>query len=159
MHETKRCSRCRLVKIVTDFNVDKRSPSGRQCTCNKCRQDARNRNKDGEYSRVKKRRLLNPESVMLERVKYRAKNENLPFNLTRGDIFIPTICPILGIQLVRSEGRLTQNSPSLDRIIPALGYVKGNVWVVSMKANTMKNSATVEELRQFARWVVDAYGA
>jgi hypothetical protein len=96
---------------------------------------------------------------MLERVKYRAKNENLPFNLTRGDIFIPTICPILGIQLVRSEGRLTQNSPSLDRIIPALGYVKGNVWVVSMKANTMKNSATVEELRQFARWVVGAYGA
>jgi hypothetical protein len=96
---------------------------------------------------------------MLDRVKYRAKSENLPFNLTKEDISIPEICPVLGIRLVRAEGRLTQNSPSLDRIIPALGYVKGNVWVISMKANTMKNSATIEELQQFARWVVDAYGA
>lgn len=36
--------------------------------------------------------------------------------------------------------------PSLDKIIPKLGYVKGNVWVVSNKANRIKSNATIEEL-------------
>lgn len=36
--------------------------------------------------------------------------------------------------------------PSLDKIIPKLVYVKGNVWVVSNKANRIKSNATIEEL-------------
>ena len=40
-----------------------------------------------------------------------------------------------------------QKSPSLDRIIPEKGYVKGNIIVVSLKANTMKNNATIEEIK------------
>ena len=41
---------------------------------------------------------------------------------------------------------MTRNSPSLDRIRLELGYVKGNVRVISGRANLLKNDATIEEL-------------
>ena len=40
----------------------------------------------------------------------------------------------------------------------SLGYVRGNVTVMSMKANIMKGDATPEELLQFAEWVLRTYG-
>ena len=44
------------------------------------------------------------------------------------------------------------NSPSLDKIIPAIGYIKGNIAVMSHKANTMKQNATLEELILLGEW-------
>lgn len=41
---------------------------------------------------------------------------------------------------------MSNNSPTIDRINPKLGYIKGNVWVISNKANRFKNDATLEEL-------------
>jgi hypothetical protein len=40
----------------------------------------------------------------------------------------------------------------LDRLIPELGYVKGNIAVVSTRANTLKRDATPEELMKVARF-------
>lgn len=39
-------------------------------------------------------------------------------------------------------------SPSLDKIIPSLGYAKGNIWVISYRANTIKNNCTFEEIQK-----------
>lgn len=65
------------------------------------------------------------------------------------DIVVPERCPILGINLVRGVGQRTylDSSPSLDRIIPAKGYVRGNIAVISMRANRIKSDATLDELR------------
>jgi hypothetical protein len=49
---------------------------------------------------------------------------------------------------------IRQTSPSLDKIDPEKGYVKGNVMWMSQLANAMKNNATKEELKQFANWVL-----
>jgi len=86
-------------------------------------------------------------SLMFKRAKARATEKNVPFNLTEDDIIIPTFCPLLGIELQISSGSTAPNSPSLDRIIPELGYVKGNVMVISHRANTIKNNATLVELQ------------
>ena len=51
-----------------------------------------------------------------------------------------------------SGGRF--NSPALDRIDNTKGYIRGNVWVISHRANQMKVDANIEELKLFAEWVM-----
>jgi hypothetical protein len=90
----------------------------------------------------------NKEKRMLSRAKGRAKRKNLPFNLEVEDVVIPAVCPVLGINLestISAKGIPQDTSPSLDRIIPELGYVKGNVRVISLRANLLKSNATFEE--------------
>lgn len=95
-------------------------------------------------------KLKNHERMMLQNTRDRARAKNIPFNLDISDIHIPEYCPVLGIKLERGTGKPTPNSPSIDKIIPALGYVKGNIIIVSYRANTIKNNATVDELTKIA---------
>jgi len=81
--------------------------------------------------------------------KKRSIDNNLPFNITIEDIVIPDFCPILGIPIKRSDKYQSNNSPSIDKFIPELGYVKGNVWIVSAKANRLKSNLNKEELTMF----------
>lgn len=48
---------------------------------------------------------------------------------------------------------MPNNSPSLDRMIPALGYVASNVRVISYRANAIKRDATLDELRALVAYV------
>jgi hypothetical protein len=68
---------------------------------------------------------------------------------------IPMVCPLLEKPIAwtieeREEKQYHPFSPSTDRICNDKGYVKGNVWIVSHKANAMKNTGTAEELAQIA---------
>jgi hypothetical protein len=89
---------------------------------------------------------------LLALAKYRAKKQGVLFDLTADDIHIPHVCPALGIRLVRNIGGRSQSaaSPTLDRITPALGYVRGNVIVLSSKANAIKQNASPKELERVA---------
>ena len=87
------------------------------------------------------------EYKMLARAKSRAKKNNLAFNIELDDIVIPERCPLLGIKIESTEVRNSPNNPSLDKIIPEKGYTKDNVWVISNRANTLKNDATLTELK------------
>jgi hypothetical protein len=92
-------------------------------------------------------RARNPVATMLHAAKARARRVGVPFTLTPEDITIPERCPVLGLPLSRSTtGRATDASPSLDKIVPRLGYVPGNVVVISNRANTLKGHATIGEL-------------
>jgi hypothetical protein len=86
---------------------------------------------------------------MWNRSKSRAKANDIKFEIEIEDVIIPEFCPYLGIKLEKGTGVKCDASPSLDRIVPALGYVKGNVEVISYLANVMKNSSTPEQLRTF----------
>jgi hypothetical protein len=85
-------------------------------------------------------------------VRRRARRDGIPFNLEPEDLKIPKRCPVLGLPLRRSSGRAAPNSPSVDRIIPRKGYVRGNVIVVSQRANELKRDATAAELRKLAKF-------
>lgn len=95
---------------------------------------------------------------LLASARTRALARNIPFSITRADITWNDTCPYLGIRLSAGSRVLHMSSPSLDRIKPALGYVAGNVEVISHQANSMKHAASVGQLMQFARAVIDRYG-
>lgn len=91
---------------------------------------------------------------MVLRCKARAAKRGIPFGLSYTDFDIPERCPILGVNLsVGDKQGGSPFSPSLDRIIPSLGYVRGNVMVISKRANTIKSDATAEELLAVAKFI------
>lgn len=93
--------------------------------------------------------------LMVKRAKDRAKLKNVEFNITWEDIEYIDICPILEIPLnwgeTSNEGGRNIDTPSLDRINPSLGYIKGNVKIISTLANMMKSSANREQINLFCK--------
>ncbi len=81
--------------------------------------------------------------------KKRAIKNNIPFTIKMSELIVPEVCPVFGIPLFRRKGSMCNNSPSIDKIINERGYVKGNVWIISMRANRVKNSLTKDELITF----------
>lgn len=114
-------------------------------------------NKD-QYKQSERNRYERDYAKMLWRgARERAVKKGIPFDIDVEDIVIPTVCPILGIQIYpgfRKENgnRFSDNSPSLDRIDNTKGYTKGNVMVISWRANRLKGNATIEELRMFCEY-------
>lgn len=91
----------------------------------------------------------------------RAKKESLPFDIDLDyllSIYGET-CPYLGIKLslVNSSGN-SMDALSIDKIIPSLGYVKGNVMIVSFKANVMKQDVDIQTLKKFAHSILEIHG-
>lgn len=110
-------------------------------------------NKQKVLARQRRVREEDPQQRLLRSIKGSAKKRNLVCDLTKEDILIPELCPILGVPMER----FTEYTPSVDRIDNSLGYVKGNIQVVSKKANIMKCNATSEELLKFSFWVQANY--
>lgn len=141
------CAVCENVKKIEEFCSNKKTAIGINYTCRMCaaQQFVNYKNKD-------------PRRTLLRSAKARAKRDKLKFDIDIDDIIIPASCPYLGIPLFSGK-KGNPNSPSLDKIIPKLGYTKGNVIVVSRRANVLKLDASVEELEMLSlnlRKVVDA---
>lgn len=90
---------------------------------------------------------------MFHNAKRRSEARGISFSLQASDVLIPSHCPVLGLKLDKGFLHFTDNSPSLDRIKPELGYVPGNVRVISWRANRIKNDATVEELQKILEYM------
>jgi hypothetical protein len=119
---------------------------------------SRRRKEDPNYSRKGQYdwRIKNPKKYLLSRARGRAKIEGIPFSITEDDFDIPEYCPIFRhLKLEFSSGRGTRpdNIPTLDKIVPSLGYVSGNVAVISMRANRLKSDASAQELQAILDWV------
>jgi len=89
---------------------------------------------------------------MFHRAKSAGKR-GIPFNLESiEDIPYVTHCPVFGVELVMGSGKNHKWSPSMDKIVPELGYVKGNIIVVSHFANSIKSNATPEQIMAVAKF-------
>lgn len=104
-------------------------------------------------NRYKRKKLEEPEKLLYYGAKRRAKDSEMEFNITVEDIVIPEVCPILLIPLEPGDSRSRKNSPSLDRKDSSIGYVKGNIAVISMKANALKSDLSVEEIERLYKYV------
>lgn len=91
---------------------------------------------------------------MHNRAKASARQRGIEFDIDRCDIVLVDKCPLLKVALEYGdiENGDAAHRPSLDRIDNAKGYVKGNVQVVSARANILKRDATLEELVKMGEW-------
>ncbi len=122
---------CKCGKFIKVVSSDLRFGHTQSCGCTRKNLD----------------RFIRPVAYgMLHSAKSRAKGYGLPFSITIDDIVVPLICPILGIPLELGKKQVQDSSPSLDRVYPEKGYVRGNVLVVSHKANRLKNELSPEGL-------------
>jgi hypothetical protein len=134
------CGFCKETKPITDFYKAPRANDGYKHYCIECY----------DYRLPLKLQILN-------RLKARAISRNIEFDLLPKDLFLPTHCPILNIELKYSINKKEaqnakfndSNVASVDRIDNSKGYVPGNVIVISRLANTMKNKASFEEIELF----------
>lgn len=95
-----------------------------------------------KVSRSQKRRRGNKETwpkFTVGRIRCECRRKGIPFNIDAVDIPVPDVCPALGIPIIMRDRSRRGNGPSVDRIIPELGYIKGNVRVISYRANRVRN--------------------
>lgn len=112
------------------------------------------READPEWSTKERIRMAkfnsdHPSAHMFYNAKRRAKKNGLEFSIEMSDIVIPSHCPYLGIPIITGTRYEYESTPSLDRVDNTRGYTKDNILVVSKKGNSMKNSATFQELQIF----------
>lgn len=148
------CRSCRDSKCLeTEFYPSRSKTNPFRNECKKCtyaRSDKGVRKAAGE--KMKERFREDPRIPLVYGAKARAKKKGLPFDIEVGDITIPEVCPVFGTPISRGVEFRSDASPSIDRIDPKRGYVKGNVAVISFRANRFKQDATPEELRRVAEW-------
>jgi hypothetical protein len=133
----KKCRGCNKVKKFSEFHKGSSAQLfSLSSDCKICRSMESKDNWDFNINN-------NIEVVIYNRAKSRAKKRGLEFSIDISDIKIPKICPIFNKPL---EVRDRDWAPSIDRINPKLGYIKGNVVIVSNRANVIKNNATPEEI-------------
>lgn len=176
MTQTKSCYSCKEIKPLTDFHVDNARKYKRASACKECRkvitrssakayreknikairEQQRQHRVDNieEYrEKGKKDRRARPELYMWYDAGRRARQQKVPFTLTKEDITIPNKCPVLGMTLKQGVGKPLPSSPTLDKIIPELGYVLGNIKVISYRANSLKSDASLEELKKIVNYI------
>lgn len=130
------CRSCATYKEYSFFHKHKSCKNGYNTICKECRHiTSKKLYKNTPYQK----RIWN-------RARSRATEKLLDFNIDLSDIVIPIVCPVLGIKLDLTS-KSTRYSPSIDRIDSSKGYVKGNIQVISNRANMLKNNATIDELK------------
>lgn len=91
----------------------------------------------------------------------RAKEKNLDFDIDKDYIFSlwDGKCSITKVPLDLSrpevKGQPRWNAPSLDRIKPNLGYVKGNVRIVAYQINVAMMDYGLEHLLEVCSLLVE----
>lgn len=128
-------------------------------SCLQCVSDRLKRTTKTEQFRIKKRKWdktryrWQQHMHLWKNCQNRARARGLEFDIEPEDVVIPLTCPVLGIEIGIGSSGFSHNSPSVDRIIPEKGYVKGNIRVISMRANKLKSDATVDEMRAVLRYM------
>lgn len=159
------CTLCHQEKDLTEFLRDKHANGGYRNQCKEC---LRQRNKEQRVWENRKesynaamRKYRSTEKGAIhtsyQAAKGRAKKSDIPFDLDLE--FVTELfyqqggkCALTGEDMIPKSGR---TSPSLDKMNPSLGYVRGNVQWTTWKANCIKQDMTMDELFEFCKKVIE----
>ena len=130
------CTKCEIVKARSKFNRGRND-------CRSCQKKAYLKWKENPHNVVR---------TLVNGARARSRKSGIPFDLSADDLVLPERCPVLNIPIQPGEAT-TPNSPSIDRLNPELGYVRGNVVIVSHLANRIKTDATPPQIRAVADWL------
>lgn len=139
----------------------------RGISCKKCGGDEwyrRARGKKWEYRCVVCRKAWKttyterqPGRLLFDKARQRSKQRGITCTIALQDIddVWPKdgLCPVLGLPLEVGAGRIHDTSPTLDRLDPTKGYVRGNIAVISHAANSAKRDFNVDEIERLAKWM------
>jgi hypothetical protein len=144
----RKCSKCGEFYDVKLFASD--GEGGIRRCCIFCRKEYTKQNYEDTKSSL--------ERAIIYRCKYwkkRAKDENIPYNINYDyvmDILQKQDCKCFysDREMLLDGSREDHNySLSIDKVIPELGYVKGNVVFCIHKINMVKNNMTLEEIKEW----------
>lgn len=146
----KKCSKCGMVKQLSEFFKRKANRDGLDGFCKSCQQE--------KNTRWEKQNPVKTQTMyMICAARTRAKSKGMEFNIDVDYVrsLVTSNCPVFGVPLEWSccremKAKPLPNSPSLDRIDNNKGYVRGNVWIISHRANAVKNSASLDEIKMLA---------
>ena len=124
--------------LIEKWNIN----SDTKNTCKKCSIKIKQTEKLNRDWKVDAAKLL------YSNIKSRCKRIGREFSIELEDILIPEKCPVFGFDLKREDRQTWMCAPSVDRIDSSKGYIKGNITVVSRRANIIKRDATIQELEQ-----------
>jgi len=141
---TTKCKRCGQIKGIGEFYKSNCTAGGISYVCKECA-GPKVRRQARQY-----RNKLTSQQKVYRQLKNRAKGKGILFDLELSDIKIPAACPVLGIPL---DGSWWGAKTHVDKFIPEDGYVKGNITIMSARANQLKSNATIEEIIALAEWM------
>lgn len=136
-----------LLKPLTEFYVHRKSNGRNQyySICKKCHN-------------YKRRSGSNTKLRCLNDARNSARRRNIKFNLTIEDIpDIPKYCPIFTWIKLNEMPNADEmgNSPSVDRIDNNKGYVKGNIQIISYRANRLKSDSSLKERKRLYEYFTE----
>lgn len=151
---------CGDEKLVVGQNLrDKKSKS-----CFKCSSLKGDNNPSRKAAMIKHGKILESKASWYKRataIYRRCRDNKIEFGFSSASelaVYLseidPKYCPVFGFLMIDGNRGFDRYAPSVDRIDPRRGYVRDNIQIISMKANTMKDNATPEELVRFANWIL-----
>jgi hypothetical protein len=148
----KRCRKCRAVQDISEFAFRSERQSYRSI-CKGCKRIA-------QKERYNNHRTNSWFKLKCTRARSRSQHIRIPFDLTPE--YLESIwtgfCPVTGIELLQDVERTHPQLAEIDRMIPELGYVQGNVTFMSTRMNRLKNDATLNELQSLCDWLKQTKG-
>lgn len=153
---SKACRVCSMQVPLENFPINKQARDGHSGICKDCykgiveRRRNRRRERNESNPEMFKRSVQN---YLWKLSKRRATEKGLTHSIKPSDIEVVDECPILKIPLNKFRGGFDRSSYSLDRVDSSIGYEPGNVRVISWRANAVKSSLTVDEVKRLLEYM------
>ena len=148
------CSSCCEKKPIDEFKKPYKDGFSLIRKCKSCHAESMRKNRI-------KNKTVNPEynaiREKLNSARKRAKENRYSFDISIEDLMpFPSHCEVFGIKLdyVAFGYERVESLATIDKVIPELGYTKGNVRIISMKANRMKSDMSLKDIEAIRDYII-----